>query len=304
MGGVVAKGHAPALGRAGQHVEVVERVTGGGYARPVVAAWDAKDVAVADHDIFVDAPVRGVGAMKGKALRGGPGRAVAPDAEVVDLLVVHRALGGSVVAVRWVRRPVAVGGQKLHAHQPVSAVEDAGGHEVGDLAGRRSRPPDFDGDLAGFDVDGVETAPGPGGGQGDFGASRRAKPHLGPDRDVRPVGHPGEDAVPAGEAQDAPLDVDFDAPGQREHGHLLVAGDKVEVVPRGQVDHPQTGVRPARHLRGQADGEPLPVSQGTGRPVQSRRRHSQPLSGLTPGPCPGQGPGRPGPGRPARRWRP
>ena len=228
------------------------------------------------------------------------------------------------MAVRRVRRPVAVGGQQLHAHEPLGTVKDAGGHEVGHLPRRRPRPPDFDGDGARFDMDRVEAPFGPGRGERHLGPTRRAQPDLGSARDVRPVGDLVENAVPAREAQPAPVDVYFEPSGQGEHRHFLVAGDEVDHATRRQAGHAQARAGPTRRLRGQVHLH-VPLGQATGRPVQSLRLHqsgsvpanvrpcpgscqalSRLMSGLPPPvlrSCPGQGPGRRGPCRPARPWR-
>ncbi len=87
MGGVVAKSHAPPQAGTGEHVEVVERVTGSGDARPVVAAGDAKNVTIAHDHVDVDAPVGRVGAVEGEPLGAGTaaaGAPGAPDPEVIE----------------------------------------------------------------------------------------------------------------------------------------------------------------------------------------------------------------------------
>ncbi len=155
------------------------------------------------------------------------------------------------MTVRRVGRPVAVRGQQLHAHQPVGPVEDAGGHEVGHLARRRPRPPDFDRYLLSPGADRVEAPGGPGGRQGHLGPAGRRQPHLGVHGNVGPVADLGEDVVAAGQGQPPAFDVDVDGSGQRQHGHLLVTGGDVEVDAGGQADDAQPGVRPPRHLRGQ-----------------------------------------------------
>ena len=118
---VVAERHRPLVAGAGQDVQVVEGIARRGDARAVVAAVDEEHVTVGDVQVEVDLAVDGVGAVEAKPIRVVRRRAVPPDPEVVDLLVVDRAVG--VVAVRRVARPVAARRQQLDAHQLVGAVE-------------------------------------------------------------------------------------------------------------------------------------------------------------------------------------
>ena len=91
---VVAERHRALAAGAGEDVEVVQRVAGRGDARAVVAALDEEHVLVADRDGGVDVTVGRVRAVQGEALRRVVGTgAGAADPEVVDLLVVDRALG-------------------------------------------------------------------------------------------------------------------------------------------------------------------------------------------------------------------
>ena len=81
--------------------------------------------------------------------------------------------------------------------------------------------------------------------------------HLGLDGDIGPVGDLGENAVPADQAQGAPIDLDIDAAGQGQDRHLLVRRDEVEAPARGQPDHARpvcdhlpargSAARPGRH---------------------------------------------------------
>ena len=119
VGRVVAERHRALLAGAGHHVEVVQRVARRGHARPVVAAGDHEHVAVGHGDVDLDRlPFGRIVAPRVRAVHGEPLRRVVgaggpPDAEVVDLLVVRRALGAVVVLVRRVARPVAVGREHL-----------------------------------------------------------------------------------------------------------------------------------------------------------------------------------------------
>ncbi len=111
-----------------------------------------------DDDVLVDGPVGRVGTVQGEAVvRGHPWLAGPSDPEVIDLLVVDRALGRVVVLVGWVRRPVAVRRQHLDAHQSVGPVEDARRHEIGHLSGGRAGPPDLDGHVLCAHPHGFET---------------------------------------------------------------------------------------------------------------------------------------------------
>ena len=126
VGRIVAERHRPLAARPGEHVEVVQRVAGRGDARPVVAAGitntSPSPTTTLTSTIAVAACTCGAGANPSGGVVGAAGP---PDPEVVDLLVVHRALRAVVVAVRRVARPVAVRREQLDAHQLVGAVEHA-----------------------------------------------------------------------------------------------------------------------------------------------------------------------------------
>src|SRR5690606_6937120 len=136
--------------RSGEHVEVVHRVAGCGHARAVESPGDHVDVAVTDDELVVEAElgrVGDVGAVEPEPVGVDVGGAGAPDPEVVQLLVVDRALGRVVVLVRRVARPVPVGGEQLDAHQAVGVRPRLGAGEVGDLASGGAGAADLDGDV-------------------------------------------------------------------------------------------------------------------------------------------------------------
>ena len=221
---VVGEGELARARIGRHHVEVVERVAGRRDARAVVARRHEEHVAVAHDHGLVDRAIVGVRAVHGVAVGGIRDPADAADAEVVDLLVVHLALGRGVVLVRRIARPVAVGCQHLAADQLVGAVEDLGHHEVGELPGRLARAAQLDRDVARLDVGGVEAPRCARRGERELAAGRRGDAQLGVDRDVGPVGDACEDALAPVQLEAPALDLDrARAAGQRQHGDLVRA---------------------------------------------------------------------------------
>ncbi len=260
VGGVVAERHRALAIGSGEDVEVVQRIAGHGGARTVVAALDEEDVLVADRDGGVDVTVGRVRAVEGEAVWRIVGGAGVADAEVVDLLVVDRALRTVVMAVRRVTRPVPVGSQKLDAHQLVGAIEHVRRHEVGDLPRRRTGATDLDSDVTGGNICRVKAARRLGRRQRHFGAAGAGEPDLGTDRQIRPVGDSGEHRRPPVQLEMPPLDVDrHRSAGERQHRHLGVAGDEVVHASRSDRQDAQPGVAPPGNLGGHLiDGAEVP----------------------------------------------
>jgi hypothetical protein len=94
----------------------------------------------------------------------------------------------------------------------------------------------------GVDANRLEAPGGAGGRQSHLAAARRRQPGVGIDREICPVGDPGENAVAAFEANYASIDTDFEATGQGEDGHFLAPCGQVDVATGGQSDHPQARV--------------------------------------------------------------
>ncbi len=118
---------------------------------------------------------------------------------------------------------------------------------------------------------GRRTPFGPGRGERHLGPPGEAKPDLGLARDVRPVGDPVENAVPAREATDRrPSTCTSSPPAKREHRHFLVAGDEVDHV------HPAPG--------GPRAGRTNPPSPGRGPPPCPPRPGYRPASAVAPPP--------------------
>jgi hypothetical protein len=148
----------------------------------VVPARDQERVAVADRGRDVDLAVERVGPVD-------PEPALAVDAEVVDLLQRHLAVGVLVVLVGREGGPVPVRGEDLDGDEPIG-LERIGGHEVGDLSGGRSASSHLDGDRFRGDVGGLEAAVGAGGGEGQLRGAIGGHPGLTSHREVHEVADP------------------------------------------------------------------------------------------------------------------
>ncbi|GAA5772921.1 hypothetical protein Aros01_09484 [Streptosporangium roseum] len=153
-------------------------------------------------------------------------------------------LGGGVVLVRRVGRPVAAGGEHLDRDELV-AVEGVRGAEVVDLAAGLAGAADLDRDLARRAVPDRETPARPGGGERE--TARAGDPGGRADGQVGEVADRVEDRGPAVQREPYPVALDLARARQGQDQHLLVAGGELHAL-AGQAKHAEPGVDPPGRL--------------------------------------------------------
>ena len=190
-----------------------------------------------------------------------------------------------------VARPVAVGGQQFHAHQPVGVRPRLGAAEVRDLTSCRAGAADLDRDVVGGAVAGGQavvaawrTAP----------RSRRRSSHvigeLGVATDVEEVGDAGEHARCARRAGTVSPSISTVTPSVADSGSTNTSVSPVAIVrvsPSAKREHAQAGVAPAGLVGGEQHGIAA-TRQRTGRDVSPTHADIIPRAAM--------------PGRMATRW--